>query len=270
MTKLAEKQEAFQIHNEAQAPVIEHDGQREVAPYTPPPGELTPMLMLDRAVASGASVETLEKLMGLQERWEANQARKAFDNAIAAAKAEIPVILKSREVDFTSTKGRTHYRYEDLAGIVRTVDPILAKHGLSCRFRTATDAGAVTVTCILSHRDGHSQENTLSASRDESGNKNSIQAVGSTITYLQRYTLKAALGLAAAADDDGAAADSGEKVSAEQRDQLIALADEFSVDKAAFCKWAEVPSLADIRACDFNKAKAAMQAKGKAQAKANA
>lgn len=65
----------------------------------------------------------------------------------------------------------------------------------------------VTVTCIISHRDGHFEENTLSAGRDESGNKNSIQAVGSTLTYLQRMTLKASLGLAASDDDDGASAD---------------------------------------------------------------
>ena len=66
------------------------------------------MSMLDRAVSSGASIEVLEKLMGLQERYEANQARKSFDNAMAAAKVDIPTIAKNREVDFTSQKGRTH------------------------------------------------------------------------------------------------------------------------------------------------------------------
>ena len=40
------------------------------------PEPLTPMLMLGRAVASGAPVEVVEKLMGMHERWEANQARK--------------------------------------------------------------------------------------------------------------------------------------------------------------------------------------------------
>ena len=80
--------------------------------------------MIDRAVSSGASVEALEKLMVLQERWEANQGRKAFNQAIAAAKAEIPPIIKNKTVDYTSQKGRTHYLYEDLAEIAKTVDPI--------------------------------------------------------------------------------------------------------------------------------------------------
>jgi hypothetical protein len=61
----------------------------------------------------------------------------------------------------------------------------------------------VTVSCIISHRAGHSEENSLSARHDTSGNKNPIQALGSAVTYLQRYTLKAAVGVAAAADDDG-------------------------------------------------------------------
>ena len=168
------------------------------------PTQATPMSMLAMAVQRGMDPDTIARLLALQKEWEANQGRKAFDEAMAAAKAEIPVIHKNREVDFTSAKGRTNYRYEDLGEIARTVDPILAKYGLSYRFRTSsTPNEPVVVTCIVAHRDGHSEENTLCAGRDDSGNKNSIQAIGSTLTYLQRMTLKAALGLAASTDDDG-------------------------------------------------------------------
>ena len=68
---------------------------------------LTPPEMLARALSAGADITVLERLMNLQERWEAAQARKAFDAAMAAAKAEIPVIHKNKAVDFTSSKGRT-------------------------------------------------------------------------------------------------------------------------------------------------------------------
>jgi hypothetical protein len=147
--------------------------------------------------------------------------------------------------------GKTAYRHEDLAEIARTVDPILTKHGLSYRFRTQSDAGSVAVTCILSHRDGHSEETTLSASHDGSGSKNSIQAIGSTITYLQRYTLKAALGLAASNDDDGKTAETGELISAEQ---LKTLQDKFAkvggVSPATLAYF-EVASLSDLAAKDY-------------------
>lgn len=174
---------------------------------------LTPMAMLSQAVGRGASVETLDKLMALQERWEAGQARKAFDAALSAAKAEFPVITKNKLVDYASSdnRSRTTYRHEDLGEIARTVDPILGKHGLSYRFHTTSEINQpIVVTCIVSHRDGHSEKNTLSGPRDDSGKKNQLQQMGSTITYLQRYTLKAALGLAAAADDDGVSAGADE------------------------------------------------------------
>lgn len=220
-----------------------------------PSTALTPMDMVGRAVASGASIEVVEKLMALHERWEANQGRKAFDEAMAAAKVEIPIIFKSREVDFTSAKGRTHYRYEDLAEIAKTINPILGKHGLSYRFRTTSAANEpVTVTCIVSHRQGYSEENTLSAGRDESGNKNSIQAIGSTLTYLQRMTLKAALGLAASSDDDGASVNADDLISEEQRDKLLSLIDEVGADVPKFCAYFRIDAIAGLPAPRFAEA----------------
>lgn len=165
---------------------------------------LTPMAMLSQAVANGASLEMVTKLMDLQERVEKAQGRKAFDIAVAAAKGEIGPIFKDRQVDFTSQKGRTNYRHESFGGIASAIGPVLDRHGLSYRFRASQDGGRVSVTCVLAHRDGYSEENTLAAGNDTSGNKNDIQAIGSTTTYLQRYTLKLALGLSTTdKDDDG-------------------------------------------------------------------
>lgn len=222
----------------------------------------TPMELLERAFASNAAPEILERLMVLHERWETSQSRKAFDEAMAAAKSEIPTIIKNREVDFTSPKGRTNYRHEDLAEIARTVDPILSKHGLSYRYRVTSNINEpVTVTCILAHRGGHSEETTLSAGRDDSGNKNSIQGVGSTITYLQRYTLKAALGLAASNDDDGNTSETPEYISREQLSRLVELADNVGADKERFCKYLRVGSLAEIPAKQFEHAVKLLEAK---------
>lgn len=221
-------------------------------------GALTPMQMIDRALSTGAGVETIEKLMELQERWEANMGRKAFDHAIAAAKAEIPPIVKNRRVDYTTSKGRTTYQHEDLAEIARTVDPILSRHGLSYRYRTAQDGQAVTVTCILSHKDGYSEETTLSSGADQSGSKNAIQAVGSAATYLQRYTLKMALGLAAAADDDGKAAGQAEApatITDAQAQELRDLLAKAGRDEARFCQYGGIERLEDMAAHNLDQAK---------------
>ncbi len=199
-----------------------------------PAQPVTPMEMLNNALASGANMQILEKLMDMQQRWEANQGRKAFDYAIAAAKAEIPTIIKNNTVDFSNRgAGRTNYKYEDLATVTETVTPILADHGLSFRFRTSQEGATLSVTCIISHCDGYFEETTLTAPNDQSGNKNAIQAIGSTLTYLQRMTLKAALGLAAAADDDGQASAKIVDVSDDQFKTIKALIKQTKSDTAA-------------------------------------
>jgi hypothetical protein len=173
-----------------------------ISPISMPVPKATPLDLLNRAAAAGAPPEVLEKYMGLFERWEERQAKKAFDAAIARAKAEMPVIVKNRSASFGP--GKTAYKYEDLASVTRSIDPVLSKHGIRYRWRSTSRPGEpVTVACIVSHDDGYSEENSLTAPIDTTGSKNPVQAIISTVTYLQRATLKAAIGLAAGDDDDG-------------------------------------------------------------------
>ena len=159
-----------------------------------------PMQLIEQAITSGANIDVLERLMGLQERWEQNRARKAFTAALSEVKNHLPRIVKSTDVSF----GNTKYKHEDLGDMVESLTPVLAGHGLSFRFRPDTsESGKMSVTCVLSHRDGHFEEATLSGPVDNSGGKNAIQGIGSTTSYLQRYALKCILGIAASADDDG-------------------------------------------------------------------
>lgn len=227
----------------------------------PPIVSMIERIMTDPQV----SVERVNQAFDFYQRVNADDARKAFEAAMAAAKAEIPPIFKNRSVDFTSAKGRTNYRHEDMSQIARTVDPILAKHGLSYRFRTKADTAKVEVTCIISHRDGHFEENTLPAPHDNSGNKNSIQAIGSAVTYLQRYTLKAALGLSASEDDDGKAAgqaaDELATISEDQQKELSALLAETNTDPRKFLDYAKAEALWDILVKDFDKLKKTLIAK---------
>jgi hypothetical protein len=215
--------------------------------------------MLNRMMTDpSVSIERVEQAFSFYQKVQANDARRAFDEAMALAKAEIQPITKNRSVSFDMKGGGTkRYKHEDLAGIAQAVDPILAKHGLSYRFRTTSVLNEpVSVTCIVSHRLGYSEENTLHAGRDDSGNKNSIQAIGSTITYLQRYTLKAALGLAAAHDDDGKKADATDAfITDEQVAELTALIQETGIDYNKFLEIGKVESLSDLLANDFDAAK---------------
>ena len=167
---------------------------------------LDPMALIARAIDRGYDEARLEKLMGLQERWEANEARKAYVVAMAEFKTEGIVIRKLAEVDFTSSKGRTHYKHADLGDVVRTVTPLLARHGLSLSWDTDDSdlgtSGLVAVTCKITHAGGHSETVTMRGPLDASGNKNALQQRSSAESYLRRYTAFAALGLHAVNDDD--------------------------------------------------------------------
>lgn len=162
---------------------------------SPTPGEL-----LRIGVTQGVSVETLTKLLELQERFEANEARKAFEVAFAAFKADAPKLERTKGV--SHDQGKTEkYRYTPLDTIANTLGPILAKHGLSYNWRQESTKESVTVTCILRHTQGHSIDNVLSAGADPSGSKNAIQAIGSAVSYLRRYTLLGVLGMATSDED---------------------------------------------------------------------
>lgn len=209
-------------------------------------------------------VERIEQVIGLFQKVEAIKSRQAFEAALADAKAEIPQIVKDRLVSYGEGTKKTTYKHEDLAGIAKQIDPILSKHGLSYRWRTTSKPNEpVSVTCILAHRGGYSEENTLCAGRDTSGGKNDIQAIGSSLTYLQRYTLKGALGLAAAHDDDGNASGVVSFISDEQVEELTALITETKTDIAKFLEIGKVESLSDITTADFGKAKALLLSKKK-------
>lgn len=234
-----------------------------VATEAPPPAASSPMELLSRALERGADLAMVEKLMDLAERQERNMALKAFDAAVAEAKKEIPVIR-------ANATGHNEKRYADQGAFAAVVDPIIAKHGLSYRYRANQSANMVEVTCVLSHRDGYSEETTLSSTPDSSGGKNSIQAIGSALTYLQRYSLKLALGLAASKDDDGKSVDASEPISQGQLEEIRAKLDASGSDIERFCKYMKIEALPDIRKNDYPKALAAIAQAMKAKKKAAA
>lgn len=164
-----------------------------------------PMAAAIQALQAGMTVEQMQGLMGLQIDWEKNEARKAYVADMAVFKLNPPEILKTKLVAFSGTE----YRHATLGDVTRAVVDALARHGFSHSWETAQDKGFITVTCKITHRLGHSETTKMEAQPDQSGKKNAIQAVASSITYMQRYTLLAATGLATMdmQDDDGQGGD---------------------------------------------------------------
>ena len=166
----------------------------------------TPGDLVRYALENGADIEKLEKLMAMQIQWEERESKKAYVAAMAEFKKNPPEIVKTKLVSFTGTS----YKHATLGDVAKAVIEALARHGFSHRWDVEQPGdGRIVVKCVITHEMGHSETNTMESLADNSGKKNSIQAVASSITYCQRYTLLAACGLATVdeSDDDGVGAD---------------------------------------------------------------
>ena len=152
--------------------------------------------LVERMLGSNPTPEALEKILTLQREWEAGEAKRAYTSALVELKRALPPFLvRDKKVSYL----KVNYTNTSLAGAMETVQPHLAAYGFSLTWRPGTDAkGGVSVTAILTHRQGHSEEATLSSPPDMSGSKSAAQGIASTITLLQRYSALAILGLATA------------------------------------------------------------------------
>lgn len=208
----------------------------------PGPAANSPMGMMLSAIQQGATLEQVEKMMDLQERWEKKEAKKAYDAAFASFKAEAVQIIKGRKVTDGPLKNKS---YAELHDVVDAVTPALSKHGLSSSWKlTKDDPGWMEVTCYLRHVGGHEESVSMGGPPDTGGAKNAIQARASTKTYLERYTLKGITGLSERDDDDdGSGAKTTPLVTPFQAAQLKALLEKCS-DKAqeAFAKLHGTPA----------------------------
>lgn len=172
------------------------------------------MTMLDK----GATLEQIGQMMALQERYEAREATKRLNAAFAAFKEHAIRIVKSRQVTDGPLRGKG---YAELYSVVDAVTPALSRQGLSTSWKiTKDERDWIEVTCTLRHVDGASESVSLGGPPDSGGAKNAIQARASTVSYLERYTLKAVLGVAEGGDDDDGASN-GDAQAIDRRDRWI-------------------------------------------------
>ena len=127
---------------------------------------------------------------------ERSESISGIATALSEAQGEFPIIPKESSNPFFKSK------YAELSTIVRTVQPVLRKHGLSVTQLTEDGESGITVRTMLMHKSGEYISGTLKMQPV----KSDPQGIGSAITYARRYGLSAILGIATDDDDDGAAA----------------------------------------------------------------
>lgn len=144
-------------------------------------------------------VNKLEKLLDVQERILDRQAEQEFQAAMAAMQADLPIVERNGEI---KVQGQVRSRFAKFEDINRACLPVLQRHGFSITFETNQGQGFVAVIGVLRHSSGHKESTMLQIPLDTSGSKNSVQAVGSSVSYGKRYVMSALLNINTTDDDD--------------------------------------------------------------------
>ena len=218
------------------------------------------------ATDPNVDIDKMERLLEMQERVMAREARVAFTSALAALQPRLPVILENGGIKDRSGNIQSKYAlWEDINDAIK---PILAEGGFALSFKTRVDGEKIIVTGILSHIGGHSEQTELGLPSDTSGSKNAVQAIGSSTSYGKRYTALALLNITSRGEDDNGRAGGGNgSITREQFDELDGLADSAGADKGKLAAFLGVESLRDLPFKDIEKARRAIAAKRKQEVK---
>lgn len=226
------------------------------------------LAVIERAARDpNVDIDKMERLLEMQERVHARNAKGAYYAALAAMQPDLPVISERGGIkDRSGNVQSTYALWEDVNEAIR---PILAAHGFSLSFKVRRSESEITVTGILAHREGHSEETELSLPTDTSGSKNAVQAVGSSTSYGKRYTCFALLNITTTGeDDDGRRGGSPEPVTLEQLDELNRRIAEVGADTKRFCGTLNVTALPALPQSRFAEAMKMLDAKARANARA--
>ncbi len=210
---------------------------------------VTPMQLLQVAVQSGKDLDYVKELMTMEREWKADRAKEAFNVAITEFKAGDIQLVKDKKNDQYGSG------YTSIGNLVNTVNAAMAPFELDASWDIDQSDG-IAVTCVLLHRLGHNRSVTMKGAPDESGKKNPLQQIKSTITYLKIATYEAVTGVVALDSDlnddgNGAGASTDQTISEEQVEKIKQLLKDTGSDTATFLGWAKVEKIESILARNY-------------------
>lgn len=173
-----------------------------VAPVQAGPGGLLNAIV---QLASNPAIDVakLSALMEMQERMEARDAERQFNEAMFRVQSKLKPMLKQGTVDLGSGKGSYKFlRREDLDDELR---PIAAAEGFSWSFtQKPAPSGGMTVYIHVRHIAGHTQVSEMELPPDTGPGRSPLQARVSTISFCERVLTEMAFNIVRrGADDDG-------------------------------------------------------------------
>lgn len=165
----------------------------------------SPMSLLELAVVNNASIDALEKIMLLKERWDKEQARIAFYTAMSLFQSKCPIIKRTKEGGRTKD-GVVAYKYAPIEDMVEQTKELIGECGFSYTLDTPiTLDDGVEIKIKVSHIAGHSEITTVKMPFVKENNLLSPpQMIGATMSYAKRYAFANAFGIITGEDDTDA------------------------------------------------------------------
>lgn len=243
---------------------------RDVIAATPPsaPEPVTQdtalLAMIERAARDpNVDVDKMERLFAMHERAVAHQAKVAYSTALSRLQPDLPQVERHGRIVIREKNNQDHIvqstPYALWEDINEAIKPLLAREGFALSFRVGqAQDGKITVTGVLSHKDGHQEETTLSLQYDSTGSKNAVQSAGSSISYGKRYVAGLLLNFTSRApeeaDDDGAKGGQSSAVTDDQLGKLREALCAVQGDDAKFCQMFKIETLSELPAARFKEA----------------
>lgn len=207
---------------------------QDTAVAVPVSESATILQVIQRAAADPqCDIEKMERLMAMHERMQARSAEAEFNAAMARMQIEMPSIAERGAIKVNGSVRSNYATFEDINDVVK---PVMKEYGFAISFRVDNEGSMIKVTGVLMHQAGHREETSMLLPSDSSGSKNSVQAVGSSVSYGKRYVMSALLNITTRGeDDDGYAAVPAATVTDAQAKQLQGLLDQCNqATKAGF------------------------------------
>jgi len=200
------------------------------------------------------NVEKIQRIMDMQEQILTRQAKQAFNDAMFRAQSKMPIVLKKKNNQATSSK------YAGYDEILKLCQPVYTAEGFSVTFyqghSTAEDPLKEDYDRIMAdvmHKDGYTKTVHVDIPVETTGikgnaNMTKVHATGSAFQYGRGYLMRMIFNIPTGDDDDGNGA--GGKVvkliDDKKKSILLDFLDSKKVDKVKFFEYVGAPDIDHI------------------------
>lgn len=237
--------------------IVKHEEHEVAAPVASETAAI--FNIIERAARDpNVDIDKMQRLMDLREREMNRIAQQQFNEAMKAAQAEMPQVVRN------ATNDQTRSKYAKYETISEAIQPIIAKHGFSLSFNEGTTdkQNCIRILCDVMHEGGHTKQYHADIPLDAVGmkgnaNKTATHAYGSTKSYGRRYLKMDIFDVAVKDEDDDGNSSSPEvveRINEEQFQTLRRLIEETQSDIAKFCQLWKIEALPDMLVRDFEPA----------------